>query len=130
MAAVVDRAGRTHEFDRIRFKMDEALLQQAAVEVVDQTSERAQLLFERYCSLHLAKFGRNYEPTHFANGKLLPRFRSIYEQQSPTIRISIEVRSGGLFDRYIGQPPDAIESSFRANPREWLATAAVIATNS
>lgn len=130
MAAVIDRTGRTHQFDRIRFKMDEALLQQAAVEVVDQTSERAQLLFDRYCLLHLAKFGRNYEPTHFANGVLLPQFRSLYEQRSPTIRIAIEVRAGSLFDRYVGQPPDAIESSFRANPREWLAAAAVVATNS
>lgn len=130
MATVQDRAGRAHEFDRIRFKMDETVLQQAAEEVVDQTSERAQLLFDRYCALHLAKYGRNYEPTHFANGKLNPRFHVLYARKAPTIRISIEVRSGPLFDRFVGQPPEYIESSFRSNPRAWLATGAVVVTNS
>ena len=130
MATVQDRAGRVHRFDQIRFKMDEALLQQASEEVVDQTSERVQLLFDRYCALHLVKYGRNYEPTHFASGKLIPRFHVLYEKQAPTIRISIEVRSGQLFDRFIGQPPEYIESSFRSDPRGWMVAGTVVATSS
>lgn len=126
MGVVTDRIGRTYTFDRIRFKMDEALLQQAAIGLVDETSERAQILFDRYCSLHLSKYGRNYEPTHFASGRLIPRFQAIYEQKAQVIRVVIEVRSGDLFDRYVGQPPNAIENSVRANPREWINAAAVV----
>lgn len=127
MSEVQDSVGRTFKFDRIRFQMDDQLLQQAAGEVADQTSERGQLVFNRYCALHLSKYGRNYEPAHFGNGKLLPRFAALYTNLAPTIRISIEVRSGHLFDRFVGQPPDYIESSFRRDPHAWLANGVVLA---
>ena len=129
MASVQDRVGRVYKFDQIRYKMDEELLQQASQEVTVQTSERGQFLFDRYCTLHFAKYGRNYEPTHFSRGKLLPRFSALYDAKVPTIHIAIEVRSGPLFDRFIGQPADYVESAIRSDPRGWINAGTLVVTS-
>ncbi len=125
MSVVMDRAGRQHHFDRIRFKMDEELLRQAASEVDDGEKRRAQVLFDRYCAHHLLKYGRNYEPVHFAHGRIKPNYAYLYEKRPAAIRITLEVRSGPLFDAYVGQQPAYAEASFQRAPRDWMMGAAV-----
>lgn len=127
MSEVRDAAGRTYRFENIRLRMDEGLIKQAAEEVVDQTRARGQLLFDRYCALHLSRYGRNFEPLHFSNGRLLPRFASLYANSAPVIRITVELRAGQLFDRFVGQPPDFIEQAFRQDPRAWATSGEVLA---
>lgn len=126
MTTVTDRVGRTFHFDQIRFRMDERLLQQAGAEVADQTKERAQLVFDRYCLLHLSKYGRNFEPAHFASGQLLPRFAPLYESPRPSIVVTVEITEGPLLERYIGMPPDYVEQAFRLDPKTWVAAGSVI----
>lgn len=121
MSEIVDNIGRTFSFDQIRFKMDESLLQQATSEVVSQNSrERPQLVFDRYCLLHHAKYLRNYEPAHFSNGRLKEEYRSIYDNKLPLIRISIDVANGALFNRYVGMPVEEIEAAVKRDPRAWF----------
>lgn len=120
MSKVVDAVGREFNFDRIRFSFDEDLLQQAGTEVVAQDRDRAQLVFDRYCVLHLAKYRRNFEPSHFASGKLLGRFRELYQNPAPAIFVTIEVTSGALFERFVGQPFEFVEQSVRLDPGAWV----------
>jgi hypothetical protein len=127
MADVIDSSGRTFSFDRIRFKMDESLLQQASLEVRDQTKGRGQLVFDRYCHLHLHKFRRNYEPAHFSNGCINPRYQYLYENQSPAIRITIDITSGDIFDQYIGTPIEEIEAAIKRDSRVWFNAGHVVA---
>jgi hypothetical protein len=126
MTTVTDKVGRSFAFDRIRFRMDEDLLQQAAQEVVDVSKERGQMVFDRYCALHLFKYRRNFEPSHFSSGKLDERFRSLYDTPAPTIRVIVEIKAGPLFDQYIGQPTDYIEHAIRTDPRAWLSAGSVL----
>lgn len=127
MSDVIDSIGRTFKFDQIRFKMDEALLQQASLEVRDQSRERGQLLFDRYCQLHLQKYRRNYEPSHFSSGRVNSRFKPLYENMAPAIMVTIDITSGALFDRYIGMPIEEIEAAIKRDPRTWLNAGHVIA---
>jgi hypothetical protein len=127
MTEVTDKIGRKFEFDRIRFKFDEELLRQAAIDVVDESRQRGQMVFDRYCELHLHKFQRNFEPSHFDNGRVLSRFSHLYTSPSPTIRITLEVSSGDLFDRYVGMPIDEIQASIRRDPAGWLRGSKMIA---
>lgn len=127
MSVVVDAIGREFKFDKIRFKFDEELLQQAASDVVAPARERAQSVFDRYCALHLAKYRRNFEPAHFAEGRLLDRYRDLYLRPGPSIRVTIEVTSGSLFERYIGQPFEHIEQAVRLDPVAWVRAGTVLA---
>ena len=120
MPTVSDKVGREFHFDRIRFKMDEALLQQAASEVLDETSGRAQLVFDRYCFLHFEKYRRNYEPSHFSRGRLLERFTQLYATYRRSIVVRVVVTEGALFEKYIGQPAEYIEQAVRLDPRSWV----------
>ena len=127
MSEVIDVIGRTFSFDYIRFKMDESLLQQAAREVTSQNGrERPQLVFDRYCSLHHAKYLRNYEPAHFSNGRLKEEYKAIYDNKSPLIRISIDVEKGTLFDQYVGMPIEEIEAAVKRDPRSWFSAGKLI----
>lgn len=127
MTTVVDAIGRHFKFDAIRFKMDEALLQQAAGEVIEQSKERGQLVFERYCRLHFYKYHRNWEPFHFANGRLKPEMQAIYGERVQALRIVIDVTSGALFDRYVGMPIAEIEAAILRDPRAWVKSGRVVA---
>lgn len=127
MGDVTDSIGRTFQFDRIRFKMDESLLQQAAQEVRDESRQRGQLVFDRYCRLHLLKYRRNYEPSHFANGRIDPAFQRYYDNPSPVISINIEITDGVLFDQYVGMPVEEIERAVRRDPRAWVNAGSVVA---
>lgn len=120
MTKVVDSLGREFDFDVIRFCFDEELLQKASLQVINQDRRRGQLVFDRYCSLHLAKYRRNFEPTHFSRGKLLAQYAELYGNPAPVIRVSIEVSEGALFDRFIGQPFEHIEQSVRLDPGAWV----------
>jgi len=123
MGNVIDSIGRTFSFDNIRFKMDESLLQQAALEVTDQSRQRGQFVFDRYCLLHYQKYLKNYEPTHFSNGRIDARYQHLYDNKTPVIRITIDITSGQLFAQYIGMPIEEIEAAIRRDPRAWVSNA-------
>lgn len=127
MSEVFDALGRTFDFDRIRFKMDEELLQQAALEVPDKARQRGQLVFDRYCQLHRQKYLRNYEPGHFRNGRVDPRFQHLYDNPAPVIRITLDLTGGPLFDRFIGMPVADIEDAIKRDPRTWFAAGHLVA---
>lgn len=127
MATVVDSVGREFSFDNIRFNFDEELLQHAGSDVVVEGRDRPQLVFERYCTLHRAKYRRNFEPSHFANGKLRASYRELYLNQTPLIRVTIEVSEGPLFERYVGQPVEHVEQSVRRDPGAWVRAGTVFA---
>ena len=127
MSQVKDSLGRTHIFSRIRFKMDELLLQQAAVDVTDDDGERAQAIFDRYQSLHCEKYGRIYDPSHFGTHGPLQRFAALYMSRPQSIRISVEVSSGDLFTRFVGAPITEIEAAVRRDPGSWIRAGKVTA---
>lgn len=126
MPLVIDGVGRTHSFSKIRFKFDEELLHQASLDIVDEEN-RPQMVFNRYNNLHLLKYGRNFEPAHFSNGKLRNQYKSIYRNKPEKLRLILEVSSPELIQKYIGYPPSEIEAAFQRSPAEWVAGAAVIA---
>lgn len=121
MATVIDSIGRSFDFDKIRFKWDDELMQQAAKEVLSQNGrERPQLLLDRYCQLHKAKYLRNYEPGHFSNGGLDSMYASLYENINPAIRITIDITQGELFEKFVGMPYEHVEAAVKRDPRAWV----------
>jgi hypothetical protein len=127
MSIVRDDLGRVFDFDKIRWKMDEKVLQQAISEITDETTQRAQTLFDRYILLHRIKYRRAYEPGHFKSGRLRDDMEPLYSKPQPMLRITIDVKEGALLERFVGAPVDIIEAEFKRDPINWVKQSRVVA---